>query len=260
MSSYLSLLTMTFLLTSCAGLDALLPTLTPPVPTETPPASPTIVWFPPSPIPSPQAIATQPATPEMHPGLGETILTDKFSDPGNWDTAVSDLGSAAIDRNRLTLAAQPGVYLVSFRHGLSLDDFYIEITARPSLCRGGDSYGLLLRGNSVAYYRFALSCNGTARADRISVDTRRPLHEPVASGDVPPGAPGEVRIGVWAFGTEMRLFLNGRFQFSIADANYLSGGLGMFVQSAGDTPVTVTFSDLEVREIDFIPSGRTPQP
>jgi hypothetical protein len=247
-------------LTSCSALDALLPTLTPVPPTETPSPSPTIVWFPPSATPSPGALSTLAATPEMHPGIGPTILTDDFSDEHLWDTAVSDLGSVAIDRNRLTLAAQPGVYLLSFRQGAAFGDFYAEITARPSLCRGGDEYGFLVRGRAVAYYRFALSCNGTVRADRISVDTRRPLQEAVASGDVPPGAPGEVRIGVWAFGTEMRLFLNGRFQFTLQDANYMSGGLGVFADSAGETPLTVTFSELEVWDVDYIASGRTPQP
>jgi hypothetical protein len=247
-------------LSSCAALDALLPTLTPAAPTATPSPTPTIVWFPATPTPSPAPIATLPPTQQMNPGIGPSVLTDDFSQEQLWDTAVSDLGSVAIDRNRLTLAAQPGIHLLSFRQGSTFGDFYAEITARPSLCRGGDEYGFLVRGRPVAYYRFALSCNGTVRADRISVDTRRPLQEAVASGDVPPGAPGEVRIGVWAFGTEMRLFLNGRFQFSISDANYPSGGLGVFVDSAGDTPLTVTFSELEVWDVDYIASGQTQQP
>jgi hypothetical protein len=247
-------------LSSCSAIDALLPTLTPAVPTETPFPSPTIVWFPPSVTPSPGSLATQAATPEMHPGIGPSVLIDDFARQALWDTSVDVQGSRAVDRNRLTLAAQPGVYLLSFRQGAAFADFYAEITARPSLCRGSDEYGFLVRGRPVAYYRFALSCNGTVRADRVSVDTRRPLQEAVASGDVPPGAPGEVRIGVWASGTEMRLFLNGRFQFSISDANDTSGGLGVFADSAGDTPLTVTFSDLEVWEVEYIASGQTPQP
>ena len=160
------------------------------------------------------------------------------------------------------MAAQPGVYLLSFRNGAAFGDFYAEITARPSLCRDGDEYGLLVRGRPVAYYRFALTCNGTARADRVSVDTRSPLHEAIPSADAPPGAPGEVRIGVWAAGTELRLFLNGRFQFSIRDANYLSGGIGVFAHSTGDTPMAVSFSKLEVWEVDYAPApaSQTPVP
>jgi len=245
------ILVTTFFLASCSPLDASRITATPAQATQTPILTPTIVWFPPSATPAPATVATQPATPEMHPGLGPTILTDRFSSDRLWDTAVDALGSVAIDRNRLTLASQPGVYLISFRSGQTFTDFYAEITAKPSLCRAGDSYGFLVRGSAVAYYRFALACNGMVRADRISVDTRRPLQEPVLSGDVPPGAPGEVRIGVWAAGSELRLFLNGRFQFSITDVNYPSGGLGVFTQSTGDTPVTVTFSELVVRDVDY---------
>jgi hypothetical protein len=248
------ILTMTIFLNACAPLDASLITATPAQPTETPFMTPTIVWFPPSATPSPAAVASQTPIPDMHPGLGRTILTDTFSDPDDWDTAVSNVASAAITRSRLTLAVQGGgIYLPSFRQGPSFTDFYAEITAKTSLCRDSDSYGLLVRGKAVAYYRFALTCHGQVRADRISVDTRRPLQEPVFSGDAPPGAPGEVRIGVWAAGSEMRLFLNGRYQFSINDSNYASGGLGVFVQSTGDTPVTVTFSDLVVREVDYVP-------
>jgi len=98
-----------------------------------------------------------------------------------------------------------------------------------------------------------LSCNGTVSAERNSVGKRQALQAPLPSGDVPPGAPGQVRIGVWAVDREMRLFLNDRFQFSIVDANYFSGTIGVFVNSAGATPVVVSFSDLNIREVDFSP-------
>ncbi|HEY2980753.1 MAG TPA: hypothetical protein VGJ22_06200 [Anaerolineales bacterium] len=250
---------MTWMLAACSSLDASRITATPGLPSETPPPSATIVWFPPSATPSPRPTEGQLATPEMHPGIGPIVLTDDFSDDVFWDPAVSDLGSVAVERDRLTIAVQPGVHLLRFRNDVILNDFYAEITARPSLCRGSDDYGLLVRGSPVAYYRFALSCNGQVRAERISVDTRRPLQESILSGDVPPGAPGEVRIGVWASGTEMRLFLNGRFQFSVTDANYLSGGVGVFARSNGDTPVTVTFSDLVVNAVEYDP-GVTQEP
>jgi hypothetical protein len=58
----------------------------------------------------------------------------------------------------------------------------------------------------------------------------------------------------------MRFFLNGRYQFSVSDRNYLSGTLGVFARSLGDTPVTVTFSDLVVSEVTYIPATRTPLP
>ncbi len=231
--------------------------------TETPlPATPTIIWFPPSPTPSPQALPTQEATPERRPGVGSVLFTDDFSSAADWNTAVSDDASVDVSHNRLTIAVQPGFApVVSFRKDLVFSNFYVEITARPSLCRAADDYGLLFRApNNIAYYRFSLACNGTTGAARVSVGTPHVLESPIFSGDVPPGAPGEVRLGVWAVGPEMRFFLNGRYQFSVSDKSYPAGAIGVFAHSAGDTPVTVTFSDLVVHEVDDQPPALTPQP
>lgn len=226
-----------------------------------PPPSPTVIWFPPSTTPTPQHFPTQAPTPERKPGVGGTILSDDFSSPGPWNPAVSDQAGVNIEGNQLTIAAGAGQYAYRVRQGSVFTDFYAEITARPSLCRGADTYGLLFRApNNVAYYEFALACNGTASVERLSVGVPRELQVPTPSADVPPGAPGEVRIGVWASGSDLRFFLNGRYQFSVDDRNYPSGAVGVFASSAGNTPVTVTFSDLVVRAVDYAPPTPTPLP
>ncbi len=254
------LLAMTLLMTSCTALDTLLATPTPVIPTETPLPSPTFAWFPPSSTPTPQVFITRAATPEMKPGLGGILLTDDLSDASLWDTAASDQASAQVNDHQINLAVQSQVYMISLHRDLVLNNFYAEITARPGLCRGEDSYGMLVRANAVAGYRFSLHCNGTVSAERVSVGKRQVLQAPLASGDAPPGAPAEVRIGVWAVGIEMRLFLNGRYQFSVADANYSTGTVGVFVNSVGSTAAVVSFTDLTVWDVIYIPPTRTPQP
>ena len=123
----------------------------------------------------------------------------------------------------------------------------------------GDEYGLLFRApNNVAYYRFVLSCNGTAQVDRWSVKTPHLLQPAAPSADVPPGAPGEVRLGVWAVGSEFHFFLNDHYQFSVTDKNYRAGGIGVFAPSTGATPVTVTFSDLEVYDVTYSSANNYP--
>ena len=191
----------------------------------------------------------------MSPGIGSVILSEDFTDDTAWDTAASDQGTAAISRNRLTLAAQPSVYLVSMNREVVLTDFYAEITARPSLCRGEDSYGIIIRSTGNSFYRFTLTCNSMISMERIKNSVRLLMQEPTPSGDAPPGAPGEVRIGIWANGSEMRFFLNGRFQFSITDPSSPSGGFGVFARGAGDTPVSVIFSDLIVYDVDNVASS-----
>jgi hypothetical protein len=240
------------ILSACTALDNLNATPIAVIPTETPLPTSTIVWFPPSATPTFEAFATNPPTPEKRPGLGDEIITDDFSDSSLWDIAKSNQASADIADNRITLAAQSLIYMTSLRRELFIDDYYAEITARPSLCRGEDSYGLIIRANGGTYYRFALSCNGTTYMDRLSNGTKLTMQKPIASGDVPPGAPGEVRIGIWAVNREMRLFLNGRYQFGISDPSYPIGTIGVFVNSSGDTPTIVSFSDLVIKEVDYV--------
>jgi hypothetical protein len=258
-ASSLAFLAMTMILSACLPSESILPTETPPF-SDTPPPSPTIVWFPPSATPTLLAFPTHTVTPEMNPGIGSIILNDDFSNDLVWDIASSDQGSAAIGRNRLSLAAQPGIYLSSFRRDVILSDFYAEITARPSLCRGDDNYGIIIRSTGDSFYRFTLTCNSMISAERIRSSVRLLMQGPTPSGDAPPGAPGEVHIGMWAVGSEMRLFLNGRFQFSITDLSTPSGAFGVFARGAGDTPVSVIFSDLLVYDVDYVPPTRTPAP
>jgi hypothetical protein len=194
----------------------------------------------------------------MRPGLGADILTDGFSNPFDWELAASDEASVDIINGRLTLAAQSGIYMTSLRRDTLLTDYYAEITAQPSLCKADDSYGILVRANGGSYYRFALACNGTVRGERVNNSVRLVLQQPIPSGDVPPGAPGEVRIGVWVVANEMRLFLNGRFQFSIHDPSFPIGAIGFFVRAAGETPVVVSFSNLVIREVDYVLPTATP--
>lgn len=247
----LTLVATAALLGACApgasGTGPLSPSITPS------PAAPTstIVWFPATSTATPGPIFAPEPTPDMKPDVGQLLLADDFSVPAHWNTASSNLASVALDSNHLTIAVQPGTApVVSFRVGQVFSDMYAEVTAQPSLCRGGDDYGLVFRApNNVAYYRFALACNGTVGADRISLASIRVLQAPISSADAPPGAPGQVRLGVWAVGQEFRFFLNGHYQFSAEDKSYASGAIGVFAHAAGPSPVTVTFSDLAIYSV-----------
>jgi hypothetical protein len=57
-------------------------------------------------------------------------------------------------------------------------------------------------------------------------------------------------LAVWAVGKEMRFFVNDYYIFSVSDPAQAKGNLGVFARSAGEMAVTVSFSDLEVREVN----------
>jgi hypothetical protein len=223
--------------------------------------TPTIVWFPPSETPTAQSLPTPGPTPERKPGVGYLILSDDFSAVTPWNPGASEEASLNISKNQLTIAAQPGVNAFRIRHGPALTNFYAEITAKPSLCQGRDEYGLLFRAPSnVSYYAFSVTCEGTALAERVRLGKPYPLHDPQASADVPFGPPGEVRLGVWVSGTDMRFFLNDHYQFSVTDATIKSGAVGAFARSMGTTPITIIFSDLSVYDVTYIAPSATPRP
>lgn len=226
-----------------------LPTSTPSPPTETP--TPTTVWFPPTATYTPQPTVIITPTLDLKPQSGALIFQDDFTLPTQWTLGQTSSTSIALGVNALTLALdQPGGYLYSLRQGTDLRDFYLEITSRTSLCKGEDEYGLLLRVTpGLDFYRFSLSCNGQVRLDKYFQGTASSPQPFILSGAVPPGAPGTSQLGVWASGKEMRFFINGEHQFTIQDPSISTGGLGVFIRSAGKNAVTVSFTDLEVYEV-----------
>ena len=224
------------------------PTLTA-VATTAPTPTATIVWFPPTPTYTPRPTQAAPTpTPEMLPEHGELILEDDFSSGASWQLAQSTAGNIAVGKNRLNIAInQPRLLLSTIRSTPEIGEFYLEVTAHPSLCSGMDEYGVILREASEAdFLRFALSCSGQVRLDRITGGAASSPQPWTLSGAVPPGAPGVAQIAVWATAEEMRFFVNGQYQFSWNEPALLSGKLGLFARTAADSPVSVSFSDFRL--------------
>lgn len=222
-----------------------------PSPTATPTPTETVIWFPPTATPTPFPTVEIAPTQDHRPDIGEVLFVEDFASGEHWELGRTSNGSLAIGIRELTIAiAEPRVYLSSVRAEPVLNDFYLEVTAGPSLCRGLDEYGVLFRVASPQdFYRFSLSCDGQVRVDRLVAGTASSPQPWILSGAVPPGAPSFSRLAIWARGRDMRFFVNDVYQFSISDPMLPSGAVGVFARSGNDRAVTVSFSDLVVREI-----------
>lgn len=225
-----------------------LPTDTLAPPTNTPTSTP--VWFPPTATNTPYPTATLPitATVVIEPQYGALIFSDDFSDSGFWQESRSSLGSAAVSNQELTLAlTEKGEYIYSLRREPELRDFYLEITASPSICRGEDEYGLLIHfTESEDFFRFSLTCDGRARVDRFfngKPSSPQPL---TYSGAIPPGAPSSSRLAILVVGRQMDFYVNNEYIFTVSDPNIPEGKLGLFIRSQTQEAMTVNFSDLQV--------------
>lgn len=234
-------------------------------PTSLPGATltPTIDWFPATPTATmrPTEIILPTATPAL--ALGAELLRDNFSSDGQWATFRTAAGSASYGKERFTLAvsAKEG-YLVSLRDAPELNDFYLEITASPSLCRGTDSYGLFFRSGGEGYgYRWVITCDGRTRLERVRDFHASLVEDWVGSPFILPGSPVTLRLGAWMSGAEMRFYVEGVEVFRTREPLYASGLIGLFARASGNTSVTVSFSDLVVYGIDSaaLPT-RTPYP
>lgn len=240
-----------FIITACQPLSTPLPPLptrTPGPPTAT--ATATFVWFPPTATNTPLPIATVPLTPTLNvsPLYGQQILSDDFSNPEAWTQGRYAYGTVAAGKNELSLAVtKERGYISSLLQDVTLTNFYLEITANPSICRGEDEYGVLLRIKSPQdFFRFSLTCNGQARVERLLGGTASAPQPLSFQGAVPRGAPSLSRLAVWANKNEIRFYANNQYLFSVKDTALLSGSIGLFVRASTPDAVTVNFSDLVV--------------
>lgn len=219
--------------------------------TVTPTASPTIEWFPPTPTQAITPTVEVTPTPEIMAELGEIIFEDDFTSSEPWTLPQSDRGMINISNGEINIIInQKGTFFAGTREKPDLQDFYAEISASPILCSPGDEYGFLFRVNGRnQYYRFSISCDGLVRLDRISGETGAILYPWTRSASVPVGAPSVSKISVLVIGDQIYTFINGDPQFTVKDRQLLVGSFGVFARSVGDSAVTVSFSNLIVREV-----------
>jgi hypothetical protein len=242
---------LTILLTACAPAQSALPANTE-TPTQVATATPTIDWFPATPTHTPMPTSAASPTPDLHPGIGDLLLDENFSTDESWNTIQSDNSSALVANGRFTLRTeQNNGFVMSVYNEVGYRDIYAEITASPSLCKGEDEYGLVVRDDASGdHYRFALSCDGRAKVDRYQGGSLI-AHEPwVGSLAVPDAAPSESRLAVWANGSQMRFFVNDALVLSTSDSVFFAGLIGVFIRQDGEGTLSVSFSDLRVWELE----------
>ncbi len=218
-----------------------------PVPTASSTPSPTPVWFPPTATPTTPPPLPTPTVPALPLG-GEPLLVDPLLDPAPWQLPQSMYGSVQVANGRLVIALHRQDFsLLTLRQTPILDDFYLEVRVRLSLCQGADAYGVLFRAQSPQdFYRLTLNCQNEIRLDRVQGGRRVYLQPPALSPEVPPVPPAEAVIGILARGEEMQIFLNGQLQFTVRDPVFRAGVIGFSAASQASSDMTIVFSDLTV--------------
>lgn len=230
-----------------------------PIPTVTPAAtlepSPTIDWFPRTPTPTqtpyiPPTIA--PTQPDQVPYVGSLLFADDFSDTSLWTTSQTTDGNVVYGKQVLSLAvAGDKGTLTSISQYSIPQDFYMEMTAGVALCQNDDQYGVNFWTTAAGdRHRLMLTCDGQIRLERLFSGGGALLQDWTYASRFIPGAPAEQRIGLWARQGEIRVYVNGVFQFSVRTTQDGSGGLGVYARANGETAMTVGFSQLAVYQVE----------
>ncbi len=228
---------------------------TPLPPTETATITPTVTatidWFPATATPTPRPTQVIEPTPEMRPGVGSLLVDDLISTGSQWQTGRFSAGNITLVNDSLTIAIQqPKASLLSLETKNILRNFYLETNVNIGLCKSNDVYGLVVRAISeYNYYRFLVDCQGYARAERVRDGATTLMQDWTPTG-LPPGAPLDVSLGIWVVGSEMRLFANNAYIFSVKDPVFTEGTVGIFARADGDSPVTVRFSEMTVSSVE----------
>ncbi len=245
---------LTLILAACLRLEETPAVDTPqatntPIPSST--STPTVIWFPPTDTPAMTPTQELTPTPEVMVELGEVIYEDPFNSPEGWFLPQTERGQINIGNGEVNIVInETGSYLAGTREKPDVSEFYAEITTNPVLCSPQDEYGFLFGVvGRDQYFRFALSCSGEVRLDKLSAEGTMLLYPWTRCASVPAGAPSVTKLAVLVVDGEIHLYINGNSLLSIEDRQNIYGSFGVYARSVGDTAMTVSFSDLIVREI-----------
>ncbi len=185
----------------------------------------------------------------MRPNLGEVVLQDNFSSQSGWQAGAMEGGTVAYGPGNLSIAIpDQAATLVSLRSAPLPANYYLELTASASLCRGKDAYGLIFRSQGwQTGYRWIIGCDGLTRVERWRPAEVAVVHDWTYIGEG--GAPLSLRLGLWLWGSEMRFFVDGDYLFSARDPLMTGAQLGVFARATGQNALSVSFSELAVRSI-----------
>lgn len=214
-------------------------------------ATPTIDWFPAT--VTPPVVRQSTLTPNAASNLvyGPSLFSDTFAAPGSWQNTQDTGGNIIVKDSVLTLAVKTTHgSLLTLRKNTELSDFYLETTLKRVLCKDDDVVGVVFRTQGAgSFYRLVLNCQGLYALQQVSGGSTVMLVNWSPSAEITTGLWKPVIIGISANGKTIRIYMNNKLQSEVARTTFARGGIGYYARAAGDTPLTVSFSDLNVYQV-----------
>jgi hypothetical protein len=210
-------------------------TAAPPPPSDTPvPSAET-----PTPTTTLTPTATTSAT-DPRTTLGQPDWRDAFDTGGNWPLYADTHVRFEVSSGSLAMTAFNADYWDGWMLTYPvITDLYLEMSATPGDCSGQDRYGLVFRSSSSPQgyvgYMFSASCDGRYSLRSWDGEEYTSLIAWTTSDRITAGPNHANRLGVWAQGNRITLYLNGNQVGEVHDTTHAGGMFGVLV-GAVSTP------------------------
>jgi hypothetical protein len=180
--------------------------------------------------------------------FGDPDWADSFDTTDNWGTYETSRSRMEISGGQLryTLfeAGSGPSWSLSWP---MVSNFYMEVTTlAPQQCSGKDSFGLIFRAPDANQgYRFELFCDGGYRLIAFSPTEIATLAGGLSNDAINPGPNQINRLGIWAEGKTLVIYVNGVGLAGLEHNSYRAAGrFGFSINTENTEPFTVIFDDL----------------
>jgi hypothetical protein len=213
------------------------------LPTETPNATLTET---PTGTPTPGVTPTL-SSDDPRASLGSPTWEDNFKNDKLWRMGEDSFTKAEVEDGAFILTGR--TTSDGWRLTVpTIDDVYLEMTARTGDCSGTDHYGLFFRvpdkSNPTEGYLFGLSCDGRYQLRQWDGEEMDVLIPPTMSSAIHAGPDEENRLGVMAEGDRIAVYANGVLLDEVTDDTYDEGGFGMFVGARKTSGFTIRVTNI----------------
>jgi hypothetical protein len=204
----------------------------------------------PSQIPVSTGIPTSTLSPnDPKAGLGNPAWFDSLTDGDNWPLYEDDHVRFEIENENLIMTAfNPDNWNGWMLTWPVISDFYLEAEVMVGACSGLDAYGLVYRASRIEIghqgYLFGISCDGQYSLRIWDGQALSNVIDWTMSSLLSSGADQTHRIGVWAEGDLMRLFVNGNLLIEVVDTQLSRGMFGVFIGAAQTEDLTAFVKEI----------------
>lgn len=198
---------------------------------------------------------TPTATPEADPRneLGSSVWGAVFDDgTETWFQYENDQAKSEVHDGKLQLTAKKanGFDAWTMSHP-QMDDSYLEVVFNTGeTCQGKDRYGILFRApDNTQGYLYNVACDGSYQLRKWDGEQFGDLINWTIDPSIAIGPDVTQRLGVWAEGDRLVLYVNGFQVGETRDSTYSEGTFGVNIAATETIGFTVDVIEAKIWDL-----------